>query len=515
METIFEPAEAAIDTGTVDTAPDPAPARGRPARAGIELAPEPARTAVEVVLITRNSRTELARSLSRIREATAVAGGELLIVDLGSTDGTLEFVAKQAPGARGVWLEAEDGLVEAIDAATACSDADVLVVLRPTLEPCSPDAIAQLVEHLEEHPTAAIAAPVLRSHAGGILLSARAVPTAAMLLATRTRFGARWARRRLERASHPREGRDGFARVEWVLGDAFAVRRADLEPVEDLDLCIRLRRRGREIHYLPAVELLDASGRAAARASRVLPSSGQSQLRFLLRHPRYAVRPGLVRGMRARALVSRVLHRTFDIVVASVLLVVLAPVLLAITLGIRLDSRGPALFRQRRLGGDAQPFDMYKFRTMLAGADSTPHEQYVQEMIVNGWRTASNGSRAAHPQIFKLHPDPRVTRVGRLLRRLSLDELPQLYNVLRGHMTLIGFRPPIPYEVDLYPSWYYRRFDAKPGLTGLWQVSGRNEHSYEEMVALDIEYLNRRTWLLDLQLLIRTVGAVLSGRGAY
>jgi lipopolysaccharide/colanic/teichoic acid biosynthesis glycosyltransferase len=118
-------------------------------------------------------------------------------------------------------------------------------------------------------------------------------------------------------------------------------------------------------------------------------------------------------------------------------------------------------------------------------------------------------------RIYKIHPDPRVTRVGRLLRRTSLDELPQLINVLRGDMTLVGFRPPIPYEVDNYPDWYHRRFDGRPGITGLWQVSGRNERSYEEMVRLDIEYINRRSVLSDLRVLARTVGAVLGGRGAY
>jgi lipopolysaccharide/colanic/teichoic acid biosynthesis glycosyltransferase len=118
------------------------------------------------------------------------------------------------------------------------------------------------------------------------------------------------------------------------------------------------------------------------------------------------------------------------------------------------------------------------------------------------------------PRIYKLHPDPRVTRVGRVLRRTSLDELPQLINVLRGEMTLVGFRPPIPYEVAEYPAWYHRRFDGRPGITGLWQVSGRNERTYEDMVRLDIEYLNRRNWLFDLWLLVRTVRVVFGGRGA-
>ena len=196
---------------------------------------------------------------------------------------------------------------------------------------------------------------------------------------------------------------------------------------------------------------------------------------------------------------------------AVVLLALLSPLVLAIVLAIRFDSRGPVLFRQVRLGRGARPFEMFKFRTMYRDADPAPHAHFVRDMIVNRLRGGENGGA---PQIYKLHPDPRVTRVGRILRRTSLDELPQLFNVLRGEMTLVGFRPPIPYEVDDYPAWYHRRFDGKPGITGLWQVSGRNELGYEDMVRLDIEYLNRRSWLLDLWLLARTVTVVLHGRGA-
>jgi lipopolysaccharide/colanic/teichoic acid biosynthesis glycosyltransferase len=158
---------------------------------------------------------------------------------------------------------------------------------------------------------------------------------------------------------------------------------------------------------------------------------------------------------------------------------------------------------------------MYKFRTMRVDADPTPHAQFVREMIVGRVLGGERDGDGAGKPIFKVYPDPRVTRIGRLLRRTSLDELPQLINVLRGEMTLVGFRPPIPYEIDSYPPWYHRRFDGRPGITGLWQVSGRNERSYEEMVRLDIEYLNRRSWLFDVLLLVRTVAAVLSGRGAF
>jgi lipopolysaccharide/colanic/teichoic acid biosynthesis glycosyltransferase len=229
----------------------------------------------------------------------------------------------------------------------------------------------------------------------------------------------------------------------------------------------------------------------------------------LARHPGYALR------LLARVSVGdggvSFLTRAFDILLSSLLLVALSPVLIAIAIAVRLDSPGPSLFRQRRLGRNARPFEMLKFRTMRHGADARLHEQFVQAMILGRAKTNDDGA----PQVFKLNPDPRVTRLGRLLRRTSLDELPQLFNILRGDMTFVGFRPPIPYELNSYPDWYFRRFASKPGLTGLWQVSGRNEKSYEEMVALDIEYANRRSWLFDLILMVRTIGVVLTGRGAF
>jgi lipopolysaccharide/colanic/teichoic acid biosynthesis glycosyltransferase len=309
-----------------------------------------------------------------------------------------------------------------------------------------------------------------------------------------------------------------FSPVEWALADAVAIRRADLLTVrpaprrtvgwvEELDLCLQFRRRGREIHYLRAVEWLDAGGRTAARV-RPQTLTGRMLLQ-LLRHPRSAGRL-LARTGPATAGLNFV-SRAIDIILSSLMIVLLSPLLLAIAAAIRLDSDGPAIFRQRRLGRHALSFQMYKFRTMRHNAESTIHQDHVRNMIVN--RLCADGSVTR--QVFKIHPDPRVTRVGRLLRRSSLDELPQLFNILRGQMSLVGFRPPIPYEVSEYPDWYFRRFDGKPGLTGLWQVSGRNERSYEEMVRLDIEYFNRQSWLSDLMLLVRTVGAVITGRGAY
>ena len=200
--------------------------------------------------------------------------------------------------------------------------------------------------------------------------------------------------------------------------------------------------------------------------------------------------------------------RALDIVGSGILLIVLAPLFGLIALAVKLDSSGPALFRQRRLGHEIKPFTVHKFRTMEQGATEDQHREFVTDLI-NGQAPETSGPR------FKMTEDPRVTRCGRLLRRSSLDELPQLWNVLRGEMSLVGPRPPIPYEVEQYPPHWFARFAAKPGLTGLWQVSGRSDVTLEEMVALDIEYIENRSLWLNLKLILLTVPAVLSAKGAW
>jgi lipopolysaccharide/colanic/teichoic acid biosynthesis glycosyltransferase len=194
--------------------------------------------------------------------------------------------------------------------------------------------------------------------------------------------------------------------------------------------------------------------------------------------------------------------RMLDLIGAAVMLIVLAPLFAVIAVAIKLDSRGPVLFRQRRVGRDRGEFMITKFRTMAHGADSAVHRDYVLALI------------AENVPAPKLSGDARVTRLGRLLRRMSLDELPQLWNVLRGHMSLVGPRPPIPYEVSAYPAHWLPRFAVKPGITGQWQVSGRSTVSLEDMIAMDVDYVRRRSLWLNIWILLRTVPVVLTTRGA-
>jgi lipopolysaccharide/colanic/teichoic acid biosynthesis glycosyltransferase len=215
----------------------------------------------------------------------------------------------------------------------------------------------------------------------------------------------------------------------------------------------------------------------------------------------------LTRTMSRPAPASMAARRALDVTVAGTVLLVLVPIIAVAAIAVRVTSPGPVLFRQRRLGRHMRPFTVLKFRTMRADADSAVHREYVRQLIGT---TPEDQRREG---LFKLAVDDRITRVGRFLRSWSLDELPQLWNVLRGEMSLVGPRPVIEYEVEQYPDWYLRRFAVKPGLTGLWQVSGRNELSYEDMVRFDIEYAERRSLWLDLRILARTALVVMRRQG--
>lgn len=199
------------------------------------------------------------------------------------------------------------------------------------------------------------------------------------------------------------------------------------------------------------------------------------------------------------------LKRALDIVLASLGLAVLGPLCALIALAIWLDSPGGVLFRQTRLGRDGRPFTMYKFRTMHPHADDSLHRQAVAR-----WAHGAADGDGPHP--YKPERDPRVTRVGRVLRLTGLDELPQLLNVLRGEMSLVGPRPAIPYELVHYRPWYYQRFRVMPGITGLWQVNRHRAPSLPEAVELDVRYIERMSPALDLAILARTVPLVVRGR---
>jgi lipopolysaccharide/colanic/teichoic acid biosynthesis glycosyltransferase len=207
--------------------------------------------------------------------------------------------------------------------------------------------------------------------------------------------------------------------------------------------------------------------------------------------------------------------RALDILGALVALILLSPVMLVVALLIRLTSPGPAIFRQTRIGQGGAPFVMFKFRSMRTDMDDRAHRQFVASLI-DGKVPATGGTvsgTTAGP--FKMRADPRVTAIGRFIRKTSIDELPQFYNVLKGDMSLVGPRPPVQYEADKYKAWHRRRvFEMKPGLTGIWQVEGRSRVSFDDMVRMDLRYLQLCSLRFDLAILLRTVFVVLTCEGA-
>jgi lipopolysaccharide/colanic/teichoic acid biosynthesis glycosyltransferase len=210
--------------------------------------------------------------------------------------------------------------------------------------------------------------------------------------------------------------------------------------------------------------------------------------------------------------VRSLFKRVFDIAASAVLLLLLSPIFVLIAALVKLKSSGPVFFRQSRVGEHGRLFTMFKFRTMGANADNAIHKEFVSQLI-NG--SSPSGDEPSSEAPFKIVNDPRVTSIGRLLRKTSLDELPQLLNVLCGDMSLVGPRPPLPYEVELYKPWHYRRvLEAKPGITGLWQVSGRSRTTFDDMVRLDLRYAKKPSAWTDIKILLATPRAVISGKGA-
>jgi exopolysaccharide biosynthesis polyprenyl glycosylphosphotransferase len=197
----------------------------------------------------------------------------------------------------------------------------------------------------------------------------------------------------------------------------------------------------------------------------------------------------------------RLCKRVFDLCMSGLGILLFLPLMVPLAILIKLESNGPIFFRQIRVGRNRRHFVCYKFRSMVAEAETLKEEfRYLNE---------------AEGPMFKIRDDPRITALGRFLRRSSLDELPQLFNVFKGDMSVVGPRPQIPSEVELYEPWHYRRLEVTPGITCLWQVSGRSSIGFEEWMRLDMEYVKLRSFLFDAKILLRTLPAIIARRGAY
>jgi exopolysaccharide biosynthesis polyprenyl glycosylphosphotransferase len=266
--------------------------------------------------------------------------------------------------------------------------------------------------------------------------------------------------------------------VDQIVLATSAIDRGDITRVVSLSALRRI-----EVRAVP-----DLFGLAPTKVQ--LETAGDFPLLSLLNEPR----PGARRAVK----------RALDVVVGTASLVAAGPILGVAALGVRLTSPGPILFGQERIGMDGRPFDMLKFRTMYREAETSMHEEYVTDLL-------QGRVSVIHEQdgLYKLVDDPRITRWGRVLRRLSVDELPQLFNVLKGDMSLVGPRPALPFEVALYRDWQRRRLDVRPGMTGLWQVSGRNRLTFDDMFRLDLQYIEMWSPLQDVRIILRTIPAIL------
>ena len=214
-----------------------------------------------------------------------------------------------------------------------------------------------------------------------------------------------------------------------------------------------------------------------------------------------------------RKTISRLAKRAIDVLGSMVLLIIASPLMLVTALAIKATSPGPIIFRQMRIGREGKPFPFYKFRSMHCDSDDSVHREYVKNLI-EGHNDEINEGDAENP-VYKMQSDARITGVGKIIRRTSIDELPQLVNVLKGEMSLVGPRPPIAYELEEYQSWHMRRLqEVRPGITGLWQVEGRSKTTFDEMVRLDMRYIRDWSLWLDIKILLKTVIVVIRCDGA-
>lgn len=202
------------------------------------------------------------------------------------------------------------------------------------------------------------------------------------------------------------------------------------------------------------------------------------------------------------------LKRLLDITISFILLFLCAPLMVLIALAIKIQSPGPIIYKQIRIGKNGRPFPMFKFRSMYERNNTAVHKKYAQRLIRENLSPQDIGSHS-----LKMNGDKRITPVGQIIRSLSLDELPQFFNVLRGEMSIVGPRPPMPYEYELFTDWHKKRQAVLPGITGLWQVTARNHVSFDEMVRLDLFYIDHMGLLFDLDIMLRTPFVMLQGKG--
>lgn len=286
---------------------------------------------------------------------------------------------------------------------------------------------------------------------------------------------------------------------------------SDWHPNGNRDRSVASRAVYRTVTGIPARSALNPTPSRIAAVRKPIAALGYIDEKVMPPYISESSLDAIDRRLGVRSRLDLAVKRIIDFIASLFVVAFGLPFHALLALLIKLTSEGPVLYVQERIGEDGRPFLMYKYRTMMNGNNDELHRSFAKDFI-NGKTNGNNGSNGS---VFKIVDDPRVTSIGKFLRKTSLDELPQFVNVLKGQMSLVGPRPPLTYELDHYQEWHKRRLSVKPGLTGLWQVSGRSTVPFDEMVALDLHYIENWSLLLDVKIILRTVPVMLSGLGGY
>jgi len=458
---------------------------------------------LSVVIVGTNEKRFLRPCLESIFSQRFDFNLEVIVVDNDSTDGTAEMILREFPTVRLIRNRERYPRSRNNNIGYARAHGRYILFLDPDTR-VLPGAIESMMNFLDEHPEAGMCGCRLIGEDGTVQMSARTWQTPLTVFLRRTRWGKLpFLRKIVDRHLMREWDHNSVREVDWIQGAAMMVRREAVEDVglmdeklmrycEDIDWCFRFWRLGWKVCYVPHGSIIHVYRRDSNRPL--------FSLREGLNETLWAHIKGFLRMYHRQRLFS-LEKRLVDIIGATVGILLLSPLMVLIALLIKLDSPGPVFFIQERVGKDGKRFRMYKFRSMRQGAEDL--------------LSALRHLNAMSGPVFKIRNDPRLTRLGRHLRRWSLDELPQLFNVLQGTMSLIGPRPLPAMQVDFADERSVRRLRAVPGITGLWQVSGRSDIDFDRWVELDIRYIAEQSVAQEISIFLKTFPAVISGKGAY
>lgn len=458
---------------------------------------------LSIVIVGTNEKDYIEACLDSLFALRHPLDVETIVVDNASTDGTAAMLDSRFPQVDVIHNSERHPRSKNNNIGIRAAQGKYVLLLDPDTR-VLPGALESMVGFLDDHPESGMCGCRLVDETGTLQMSCRTWQTPLTVLLRRTRWGDHPLFRNVVNRHLMADWDHATVReVNWMQGAAITVRREAIEDVglmdealmrysEDIDWCFRFWKLGWKVHYVPTSTIVHAYRRNSNQP--IVSANGGVNATALL-HLK-----GFFRLWKKQALFP-LEKRLIDIAGSSAGILLLSPLMALIAVLIRLDSPGPVFFFQERVGKHGKRFRMYKFRSMHDGADNL--------------LSALKHLNEASGPVFKMKEDPRLTRLGKLLRRWSFDELPQLFNVLQGSMSLIGPRPLPPFQVDFGDSRSLRRLNVVPGISGLWQVSGRSDIEFGRWIDMDIQYIANQSVELEFWILARTFPAVVFGRGAY